>query len=213
MISCQLETFSSPPKELGLLRDLIGQILPTKQDQDKLLDNSTKSTRVQKSYLQQEQNDSPESPGPQQSTPRLASPPPTATCPVGSSQHRQRPQDSLVDLQPTYLKYTKTESQNSTRKQVDHFNTLASASSRRPLTHILSRRTLPRPGSLINHPITYPRRTGRQLGNVPKGIINTLLRFINPESIWIATKEKKYPTLQSKHLKSKYQKSMNRHTY
>ena len=106
----------------------------------------------------------------------------------------------------------KDKSQNSTRKQVNHFKTLTSVSSRRPFAHILSRRTLPRPGSRINHPITYPRRTGRQLGNVPKGIIDTLLRFINPESIRIATKEKKYSTLQSKHQKSKYKKSINRHS-
>ena len=48
MVSRQLDTLASPPKELGLLSNLIGQILPAKQDQNKVLDNSTKSTRVQK---------------------------------------------------------------------------------------------------------------------------------------------------------------------
>jgi hypothetical protein len=63
-----------------------------------------KVLEYKKSYLQQEQNDSPESPGPQQSTPRLASPPPAAASPAGSGQHYQRPQDSLVNPQLACLK-------------------------------------------------------------------------------------------------------------
>jgi hypothetical protein len=42
LVGCQLETLSSPPKELGLLSDLFGQTLPTKHGQDKVLVDSTK---------------------------------------------------------------------------------------------------------------------------------------------------------------------------
>ena len=40
LVSCQLETLSSLPKELGLFNDLLSQILSTKNNQVKVLDNS-----------------------------------------------------------------------------------------------------------------------------------------------------------------------------
>jgi hypothetical protein len=46
LVSYQLKTFSSAPKKLSLLHDLLSQILPTKHGQDRVLDNS--NTRVQK---------------------------------------------------------------------------------------------------------------------------------------------------------------------
>ena len=48
LVSCQLEILPSPPKELGLLSNLSSQILPTKCDQDKVLNNSTKVLEYKK---------------------------------------------------------------------------------------------------------------------------------------------------------------------
>jgi hypothetical protein len=48
LVSLQLEILPSPPKEFGLLSDLFGQILPTKHDPVKALDNSTKALEYKK---------------------------------------------------------------------------------------------------------------------------------------------------------------------
>ena len=48
LVSCQLKTFSSAPKELGLLNDLLSQNLSTKHSQYKSTRPSNSTTRVQK---------------------------------------------------------------------------------------------------------------------------------------------------------------------
>ena len=54
-VSRQLETLSSSPKELGLLSDLLSQNLSMEHSQGRILDNTTKSTRVQKTLTTREE--------------------------------------------------------------------------------------------------------------------------------------------------------------